>query len=369
MIQFSYLEILKSLSVMIVLMILNSIQFVIKPADYFSTRSVVVNFDKNRVLKSSFTKIIITFIVSGLFLWLGFSKKIILTGFISKELLQIWVSFSYLKIFSKWNKFKLKYFFICVLSFALSLLYAWWCLYQLIPAFTKDKELIVFSNDAVTTLLSIILYVIPISIDYAIIPKRIGVKYNDIDSLHADLIVLRNLIELECAYIDSYENEIEKYSKENNIPKQLLYSVLCLEYTNRSSVFYKWIEKLLVKTFKGIVVKKDISIGLAQIKPSTAKEVLKESPYEFIDKMLGNVFSVELCAKLLRLILDEYEEDYKKHTENNWCFDDNVFSYIASKYLCGCKTSYRRNTLLYESIISNMCRDSDINSYIDVAVG
>lgn len=365
MITLTYIELLKIISVIIVLSVLNNLQFALKPADYFSIRAIAVNADKNRIVKSSFLKIFITFAVCFIFHFLSFSDKVLLLAFFIKEFLQIWVAMVQLKIFSKWNKFKIKYFFTCICYFLSALFYAWWSLYQLIPAFTEGKPLLLFSNDFANVVISMFLYIVPIPLDYGLISSKMNIKYTDIDSFHADTIIAINQMDIESLYVDEYNYEIQKYSKENNIPYELLHTILCLEYANRSSYGYKFIENVLVKFFKNTVVKMDISIGLSQIKPSTAKELLKKSPYEFLDDMMNNDFSIQLCAKLLRSILDKYEIEFNQYIENDFALN-NIWCYIASEYLCGCATSYRRNTLIYETILATECQDSNIYDYLKI---
>lgn len=363
-------EFFKIIFVALILGLFNNLQFAIKPADYFSVRSVVVNADKNRIVKSSFIKIFVTFIVCFIFHFLSYSNKVLLLAFIVKEFLQIWVAIVQLKIFSSWNKFKIKYLCTCFFYLASAIFYAWWSLYQLIPSFTDGKPLILFSNDFANAIISIILYIIPIPLDYGLISSRMNVKYTDIDSLHADTRIVLNQMEMECPFVDEYCYEIEKHAEESNVPIDLLYTILCLEYTNRSSCGYRFIENLLVKYFKKLTIRKDISIGLSQIKPSTAKELIKKSPYEFLENLINNEFSIQLCAKLLRNILDKYQDEYNYCIENDLAFDDNIWCFIASEYLCGCKTSYRRNTMIYETILATKCIDVNIYDYIKInAVG
>lgn len=366
MITFTYIEILQITLVVFTLIILNNLQFALKPADYFSVRSIVVNLSSDRVTKSTFIKILVTIVVSVYFSYLiGYSNKVIFLGFVIKEFLQIWVAICQLKICNKWNKFKVIYFLACMGYFVSSLFYAFWSLKQFIPAITNGVPFIIISNEAVNFVITLVLYIVPLPLNYHLISKKLNVKYTDIESLHADTIVVMNQIDDERQFIDEYSFEIEKYAEENNIPKELLEGILCLEYTNRGSIFNRILERFMVKISKRFVITKDFSIGLAQIKPSTAKALLKKSPYEFIDKMLNNDFSIQLCAKLLRRILDDYEKEVMNALECDYFFDENIWCFIASQYLCGFNTSYRRNTLIYESILATMCKEANIESYIE----
>ncbi len=358
MITFTYTELLKTALVVAVLILLNNLQFAVKPADYFSVRAFTVSPDINRIFKSSFVKILITVAVCVLFGYFSFDNSILLTAFFVKEFLQIWTALSRISFFSRWNKMKTKYFFSCLLNFAASMFYVLWTLYQLIPSFTSGKPMLIISSDFWSTIVTIVLYIVPIPLEYAFISDNMNAKYRDINTLHADIRIVINQIDLECGYVLSFDNEIEREALANGIDKDILETILCLEYVNRSSVFYVIAEKIAVKFFKKRVIEKDYSIGLAQIKPSTAKELISESPYTFLEKMTDPQFSIKLCAKYLTQIIRKYEELIRENSQNGIETEYCLWNFIASQYLSGYTQSYRRNTLIYESVLATKCSEN-----------
>lgn len=218
--------------------------------------------------------------------------------------------------------------------------------------------MLIISSDFWSTIVTIVLYIVPIPLEYAFISDNMNAKYRDINTLHADIRIVINQIDLECGYVLSFDNEIEREALANGIDKDILETVLCLEYVNRSSVLYVFAEKIAVKFFKKRVIEKDYSIGLAQIKPSTAKSLISESPYTFLEKMTDPQFSIKLCAKYLAQIIRKYEDLIKDGSENGFEAEYSLWNFIASQYLSGYTQSYRRNTLIYESILATKCSEN-----------
>src|SRR5699024_6752786 len=85
-------------------------------------------------------------------------------------------------------------------------------------------------------------------------------------------------------YIDSRIELVNKYSHIYSIDRRELYAVLLLEYVNRGHWLTRWIEKLIVNLFTSIAIRIDLSIGIAQIKISTAKQFYPDSETVIIAK-------------------------------------------------------------------------------------
>lgn len=92
------------------------------------------------------------------------------------------------------------------------------------------------------------------------------------------------------------------------------------------------IEKFVCRFFPRIAIKKNISVGVAQIRISTAAEVLKENPFIFIKKICNDKLNIEICARLLKNIINKYEEMEK--TDSYYCEEyEDIYDYIACEYL------------------------------------
>src|SRR5699024_4692211 len=89
-------------------------------------------------------------------------------------------------------------------------------------------------------------------------------------------------------FIDSRIDLVNKYSHIYNIDRRELYAILLLEYVNRGHWLTRSIEKLIVNLFTNIAIRLDFSIGVAQIKISTAKQFYPDSETMIIAKRLLN---------------------------------------------------------------------------------
>jgi hypothetical protein len=107
------------------------------------------------------------------------------------------------------------------------------------------------------------------------------------------------------------------------------------------------LEKCACKYFSGIAIKKNISVGLAQIKISTAQEALRDDPYNFIKKICDDKLNIEVCGKLLREIINEYNV----MLEGNSCLCDNyedIYDYIACEYIGASAVQKDKRALIKE---------------------
>jgi len=107
-------------------------------------------------------------------------------------------------------------------------------------------------------------------------------------------------VRLRKTFIDDKLSYIIECSNLHEINPKLLYGVLLIEYVNRGNWRTRTIESVLVKYFIHTAVKLDMSIGIGQIRISTAKQFLTDvdSP-NMGRKLLEDKFSIEVCARIL----------------------------------------------------------------------
>ena len=78
-----------------------------------------------------------------------------------------------------------------------------------------------------------------------------------------------------------YKFEILKFSKKNNINPCLIFYLLCIENLNRGGKIYRKLKKIYCCFFYERAIKKDISVGISQIKISNIANILRQSPIMF----------------------------------------------------------------------------------------
>ena len=90
---------------------------------------------------------------------------------------------------------------------------------------------------------------------------------------------------MDCPKVAEDKYFIDRVARENDINTVLLETILRLEIFYRGRMYNRLLEKCACRFFSKIEIKKNITVGIAQIKISTAAEVLKEEPKRFIKKI------------------------------------------------------------------------------------
>jgi glycerophosphoryl diester phosphodiesterase len=184
----------------------------------------------------------------------------------------------------------------------------------------------------------------------------------------------------------NYKKLINDMSDKNNIDSEILMTILLIEEFNRGSICHQLQEKFLVSLFPGIVLKKDMSLGLGQIKLSTASRLLDVSKGEALPLLMNPIKNIEICARYLALLLKQYNEfidQYNKALDVNSAmnpiskkdksvlslggyiiqYDFDEFDYIAKNYL-GTINYKQYEGLLYAAIIRNRVKYRRFNDMI-----
>lgn len=95
---------------------------------------------------------------------------------------------------------------------------------------------------------------------------------------------------------------------------------------NRGKIHHL-IEHMCVAFLPSYVIRNDCSLGIAQIRPSTAEMVTKIPRTELIHNIMNDNYNIELCASLLHYYAS-------KIGMNNTLMKENIFD-IAQLYTTG----------------------------------
>lgn len=92
---------------------------------------------------------------------------------------------------------------------------------------------------------------------------------------------------------------IEKAASDNDINPNLLLAFIAVESSNRKGLIF--IEKFAVKFLPSWVVKRDFSLGIAQLKPKTVINELNLNIDRMllVKKLMQPSYNIDLCSKLL----------------------------------------------------------------------
>lgn len=288
--------------------------------EYKSIYEVVYFDDMNKYWRMYVIRLVyMLFITIILNLFTTNKNHLLLLSIILGSFLQIWPSIVNYQLFSmKLSDFKRRYLLGCVIFLVLNILIQYINIYFLIPILFENKELYIFSNAGIQIITSLISYSVIGYINKYFLKDSNNRNNILLEVFQVEKEVLQKNLEANSDYLKNFEYEIIEHARINQIEPSILYKILLLEYSFRGKYIFCVYEKFLVKYFKNYVIKNNMSIGLAQIKISTAKKILEQSPYIFIEKLLEPIFSIELCAKYLSTLKKQYEDSELSMTLNQY---------------------------------------------------
>lgn len=125
-----------------------------------------------------------------------------------------------------------------------------------------------------------------------------------------------------------YKYLIQSLAEQEGINPELLFGIILIEKINRGYWVTRFVEKFFAKLFPKYLIKKDLSIGISQIKVSTAKIVSPAlTDIEIIDALLDDVNCISICSKLIKY----YLEIIANITKDN----EKTIFYLTSLYQTG----------------------------------
>lgn len=119
---------------------------------------------------------------------------------------------------------------------------------------------------------------------------------------HSITVVERHIDRIYAARssLHCLRQSIESEARNAGIDSRLLCGVLAIESAHRPS-WVRFCEQLACTVWPSFIVRRDMSIGLGQIRPSTAKALLKDNGTDIalVKKLMNPKFNVFVCAQLL----------------------------------------------------------------------
>lgn len=329
-------------------------QRVVIPANYFSVRDVLYIQDVKKARLAIATRALIIFIIMLLFIWVfHWNNRDVQLGIIWGSFLNLWPSFYLYRLYLPGkSKEKWRYLFSLIVSFGMTIAICRSCALLIFPMLFEKLELFMFENSGVGIIATIC------SLVCSKTAMQIGREINDdpyLDDVtyRYDLHLTLRKMEFEKEFINDFANEIHKHSLECEIPEQLLTNILLVERVNRGTWVERFLERQICRFFPEYAIKKDFSIGMAQIKISTAHEVMKESKHILVHKLFDYDYSIKSCAQYIAYLFDQYWGDAEwQYYNNNIKGEDAIFMYIAQHYLCGDNVTQKKFMYVYMYAIS-----------------
>ena len=308
--------------------ILSSTQKILFGADYSTIYDVVVYRNTNNFVKTYAFRLLIIIITCWLIDFISPSHnnmQILLCGISLGSFLQIWPAIvNYHLMQFPVRKQKLLYLLGCCIYVMICIFSVWITFRLLLPLLSGEKDLYILNNTGMQILITLFSYSFAGTFELLFSKKNKERRYVNIEGFEEEKQILQVQMEIESFYVELYCNEIERYSMKNGISAQVLKGILILEFIHRGSFITKTLERALCRHFPMIAIKRNLSVGLGQIKISTAKDVLKESPEKFIHKLCETDFNIQVCAKYIAKLSQEFQEQG---------YVGDYYRYISCEYL------------------------------------
>ena len=206
-------------------------------------------------------------------------------------------------------------------------------------------------NPIISMTISLLAIVIPGGVEIILAKLSYVVVPQKVDIFLEELYLTECRMALGSSRLHDNKYTIERTAKKNDINPVLLTTILSLEMIYRERIVNRLAEFILCKFMKRLAIKKDVSVGMAQIKISTAEEVLQDDAVNFIDKLLDDSFNIELCGAYVKQLLEKYEVEKRSIEESEENVD--VFVYLATEYLGGNYYERTQSVLIYSAALRN----------------
>ena len=317
--------------------------------------------DVNKTIQSAIIRIIYLIIgTSALNMLWGFDEKQIGIGIIGACFLNVWPAIIQHQLL-KLKKTRTEW--LILIGYIVFIGTSWFVaivtVRLFIPVLRGDSAVYWLDNQAITFLLSLIMMVFPIPLEAIISKFACVVVIQTIDTFIEEVYILEHQLNMECPQIEKNNYLIDRVARENDISTALLETILRLEVFYRGRVYNKILEKLVCIFLSKLAIKKDISVGIAQIRISTAKEILRENPEHFIKRICEDSLNIEVCGKLLKSMINKYDDLHIKDIYEYENYED-IFDYIACEYIGAYPWQKDKTALIYSAVLRSLMKEEKL---------
>lgn len=170
-------------------------------------------------------------------------------------------------------------------------------------------------------------------------------KYNSDILFNNKLNYFKNRLMTDVSFSDEEITYMYKYANEYDIEFTYIHSLLTIERFNRGDFITKYKEHLSVKFLPQFTANQDPSLGIGQIKISTAEEYFpNKSKLELQQLLLNTEFNISLCANIIK----DFQEN--KNVDNTNL--DLIKIYITGSSSSSMNDTIRLYYFLFEWLIN-----------------
>ncbi len=362
----NYESIVQTVVIALTYLFIIPFQLIIFPMNYYSVKESIYSSSIKKATKSILIRFIFIFLVCLVAKLLEIDKCSVIWGVTIGSFLCTWPSIYQYQLFIFWkNKSTFIYFVSCIISVLFSLGASVFAFKGILPVVFQESHFYLVENNGISLIFSIISISSPFGMRGLLNKEGQENPYIDSDTFLADLCFTKRKILFENRFEKEYEYEIYESAKKYNITPKLLTTIIQLERINRDILAIRLLEKICVKYLKWYLIKKNATLGVAQIDIKTAKDYFHAAPEKYLSQMLDVSTGIDLCAFRIRKILEAYDgididnETYKQYEDlldtNHTSLDQKLSIYLASEYVCNARLSLRKFVMIYATLIEETC--------------
>ena len=354
----------------VVYLLLIPFQMVVFPTNYFSVREIIYDEDPHKALRAAACRLVFIAVLTLVCFFLKYEPSEVYWGVAIGSFLCVWPSIYHYQLFAFFHqRIKLFYFLSCVMSVVFTLACAWFSYTTLIPMIFSAKEFALLDNAGISFFWQLLGITTPFGIREVLERAEEGNPHMDAATFPADLIMTERKLWFERHFCEDYENELVTAAEKYNLSYELLTTIICLERINRKTWYMQQAERVVCRWFPNLAIKKNMSLGLAQISVAVAKRYYQQAPQRFLNKMLQPEESIMLCAFYLRELIDQFLD------QGGWAevpevdgvcaeleIHDFLALFIASQYICGCNVSLKKYVLVYMTLLGSACMIDELDA-------
>lgn len=307
---------------------------------------------------------ILYLIIGSIFLYQGlsFSIKQVCMGVFLSCFLNVWPVLIKYQLFKLQKNSKEWVALLGYISFIVaSVLVSYFSLAVLLPILKGNRELYWMDNQAITIIATLITIAIPIPLEAILAKFSYVIISQQIDTFEEEIYIVQHQINMPCKKIEHNRYMIENVAKENDINPKLLRTILYLEIFYRKRIYNQLLENFICKFMKKLAISKDISVGIAQIKVSTAEKILMKDAPLFLDQLPKDTYNIQVCGKYLKHLLEEYKNDSLK--EYSSYHEVDIYTYLACEYLGGEYYYRTQSVLIYSAVLRSILTNDSLNYF------
>lgn len=341
-------NILYIILITITITLLSNIHNILFSNSYSSIMEFWFEGDAKKTLKSIGMRVMYIIVIAIAFnRLLHIDYETIYAAVVIGSILNVWAIIIHYRLVSiKMTKNKI----ICLLSY-ITLIYISYIsskiALDIILPLIEGEHIYLLENKGVEIFLLIVNTAIPVTLE-AILSKMAKINRTQyIDIFREEIRLLSKQLQYQNWVEVEYKYYIQKLCKGDICLEKIAIAILKLEDIYRGALLYRTIKYITCRLFPRYAIRRDFSMGLPQIKISTASKIMGIPTRRAIKMLSNRENSIEILIILKKEIIVQYTLEHN---------EEEIFKYIADNYLSSITTIVNRTALIYTAVLRSVCK-------------